>query len=168
MFQPEMPKEKIHPNYAAVRVVCACGNHFETRSTHKGNIHVEICSACHPFFTGKQRLVGHGRPGGAVPPEAGPAPGERFPDRIRLTGTLHHLLLFGAAPPPDQFRRRWQDLVSIAEDADFDPDRSGAPRGGALLVRPDGFIGYRLAALDESGIGALDAHLASYLAPARA
>ena len=53
----EMPKEKIHPNYAAVRVLCACGNNFETRSTHKGDIHVEICSACHPFFTGKQRLV---------------------------------------------------------------------------------------------------------------
>ena len=53
----EMPKEKIHPNYAAVRVLCACGNNFETRSTHKGDIHVEICSHCHPFFTGKQRLV---------------------------------------------------------------------------------------------------------------
>ena len=52
-----MPKEKIHPNYDAVQVKCACGNHFETRSTHKGDIHVEICSACHPFFTGKQRLV---------------------------------------------------------------------------------------------------------------
>ncbi len=52
-----MPKEKIHPNYAAVRVKCACGNNFETRSTHKGDIHVEICSVCHPFFTGKQRLV---------------------------------------------------------------------------------------------------------------
>jgi large subunit ribosomal protein L31 len=52
-----MPKEKIHPNYAAVRVLCACGNNFETRSTHKGDIHVEICSACHPYFTGKQRLV---------------------------------------------------------------------------------------------------------------
>ena len=52
-----MPKEKIHPNYAAVQVKCACGNQFETRSTHKGDIHVEICSACHPFFTGKQRLV---------------------------------------------------------------------------------------------------------------
>lgn len=52
-----MPKEKIHPNYAAVRVVCACGHSFETRSTHKGDIHVEICSSCHPFFTGKQRLV---------------------------------------------------------------------------------------------------------------
>jgi large subunit ribosomal protein L31 len=52
-----MPKEKIHPEYAAVKVLCACGNSFETRSTHKGDIHVEICSACHPFFTGKQRLV---------------------------------------------------------------------------------------------------------------
>jgi large subunit ribosomal protein L31 len=52
-----MPKEKIHPHYAAVRVLCACGNNFETRSTHKGDIHVEICSVCHPFFTGKQRLV---------------------------------------------------------------------------------------------------------------
>ena len=52
-----MPKEKIHPNYAAVKVMCACGNNFETRSTHKGDIHVEICSVCHPFFTGKQRLV---------------------------------------------------------------------------------------------------------------
>ena len=52
-----MPKEKIHPHYEAVRVLCACGNNFETRSTHKGDIHVEICSNCHPFFTGKQRLV---------------------------------------------------------------------------------------------------------------
>ena len=53
----EMPKEKIHPQYDVVRVLCACGNNFETRSTHKGDIHVEICSVCHPFFTGKQRLV---------------------------------------------------------------------------------------------------------------
>jgi large subunit ribosomal protein L31 len=53
----EMPKEKIHPNYAAVQVKCACGSNFVTRSTHKGDIHVEICSVCHPFYTGKQRLV---------------------------------------------------------------------------------------------------------------
>ncbi len=57
VFKTEMPKEKIHPNYAPVRVVCACGNNFETRPTHKGDIHVEICSVCHPFFTGNQRLV---------------------------------------------------------------------------------------------------------------
>jgi len=50
-------KAEIHPAYNAVKVTCACGNEFETRSTHKGKIHLEICSACHPFFTGKQKLV---------------------------------------------------------------------------------------------------------------
>ena len=50
-------KAAIHPNYHEVRVHCACGNSFMTRSTHHGDINVEICSACHPFFTGKQKLV---------------------------------------------------------------------------------------------------------------
>jgi large subunit ribosomal protein L31 len=50
-------KAGIHPAYHEVRVHCACGNAFSTRSTHKGDIHVEICSNCHPFFTGKQKLV---------------------------------------------------------------------------------------------------------------
>ncbi len=50
-------KAAIHPNYREVRVHCACGNTFTTRSTHHGDINVEICSACHPFFTGKQKLV---------------------------------------------------------------------------------------------------------------
>jgi large subunit ribosomal protein L31 len=50
-------KAAIHPVYNEVKVHCACGNAFSTRSTHKGNINVEICSACHPFFTGKQKLM---------------------------------------------------------------------------------------------------------------
>ncbi len=50
-------KAAIHPTYDAVRVHCACGNTFMTRSTHKGDISVEICSNCHPFFTGKQKLM---------------------------------------------------------------------------------------------------------------
>ena len=49
-------KQGIHPEYKATRVHCACGNSFETRST-TDDIHVEICSVCHPFFTGKQKLV---------------------------------------------------------------------------------------------------------------
>ncbi len=49
-------KKNIHPNYVASRVSCACGNTFETRST-KAEITVEICSSCHPFFTGKQKLI---------------------------------------------------------------------------------------------------------------
>ena len=52
-----MPKEGIHPKYEAIHVKCACGNTFETRSTNKGDIVVEICAQCHPFFTGKQKLV---------------------------------------------------------------------------------------------------------------
>ena len=50
-------KAATHPAYDETRVQCACGNSFATRSTHKGDIHVEICSACHPFFTGKQKLM---------------------------------------------------------------------------------------------------------------
>jgi large subunit ribosomal protein L31 len=50
-------KAAIHPAYNEIRVVCACGNNFTTRSTHRGDMHVEICSACHPFFTGKQKLL---------------------------------------------------------------------------------------------------------------
>ena len=50
-------KAAVHPDYHEVRVHCACGNTFTTRSTQRGDIHVEICSACHPFFTGKQKLV---------------------------------------------------------------------------------------------------------------
>lgn len=49
-------KEGIHPQYHEVEVRCACGNTFKTRSTRK-EIRLEICSACHPLFTGKQKLV---------------------------------------------------------------------------------------------------------------
>ena len=49
-------KEKIHPKYEMTKISCACGNVIETRSTVK-DLKVEICSACHPFFTGKQKLV---------------------------------------------------------------------------------------------------------------
>lgn len=50
-------KAGIHPQYEEVNVTCACGNVFRTRSTHKGDIRVEICSNCHPFFTGRQKLI---------------------------------------------------------------------------------------------------------------
>jgi len=50
-------KAAIHPAYNEVKVICACGHTFVTRSTHKGDIRVEICSSCHPFFTGRQKLV---------------------------------------------------------------------------------------------------------------
>jgi large subunit ribosomal protein L31 len=49
-------KPDLHPVYPPARIVCACGSAIETRST-RGSFHVEICSACHPFFTGKYKLV---------------------------------------------------------------------------------------------------------------
>jgi large subunit ribosomal protein L31 len=49
-------KKDIHPDYEACTVICACGNTFQTRST-KPEIRVEICSQCHPFFTGKQKFL---------------------------------------------------------------------------------------------------------------
>jgi large subunit ribosomal protein L31 len=49
-------REGIHPAYKPAKVVCACGNVIETRST-RGDFHIEICSACHPFFTGKQKIL---------------------------------------------------------------------------------------------------------------
>jgi large subunit ribosomal protein L31 len=49
-------KSGIHPEYNTVTVSCACGNTFETRTT-VDSIHIEICSACHPFYTGKQKML---------------------------------------------------------------------------------------------------------------
>ena len=52
-------KENIHPKYEQTTITCACGNVIETGST-RGDIHVEVCSKCHHFFTGKQKLVDTG------------------------------------------------------------------------------------------------------------
>ena len=52
-------KNDIHPDYVETRVTCSCGNTFTTRSV-KNEIHVELCNQCHPFYTGKQKLVDTG------------------------------------------------------------------------------------------------------------
>ena len=66
-------RANLHPVYEMAKVVCACGNTFETRST-RGSIRLDICSACHPFFTGQQKLVDTA---GRV---------ERFEKRFKATG----------------------------------------------------------------------------------
>ena len=50
-------KAKIHPQYKEVTVTCSCGNSWTTRSTMVKDLHIEVCSACHPFYTGKQKIV---------------------------------------------------------------------------------------------------------------
>ena len=50
-------KDAIHPKYAEIEVTCSCGNKFTTKSTSIKPLHIEVCSACHPFYTGKQKIV---------------------------------------------------------------------------------------------------------------
>jgi len=82
-------KQGIHPDYHEINVHCACGEKWTTRSTRKGDLGVEICSACHPFFTGKQKLIdtagrvdrfnkryGKKTEAGATPDTAATAPAE--------------------------------------------------------------------------------------------
>ena len=70
-------KPDIHPDYVEATVSCSCGNTFMTHST-KADLHVELCNECHPFFTGKQKLVDSGWPGGALP-----APLRRAQDKAK-------------------------------------------------------------------------------------
>ena len=53
-------KPDIHPDYAEITATCSCGNVVKTRSTLGRDIHLEVCSACHPFYTGKQKIVDSG------------------------------------------------------------------------------------------------------------
>jgi large subunit ribosomal protein L31 len=50
-------KAAIHPDYAEINVICSCGNSFKTRSTVGHDLQVEVCSSCHPFYTGKQKIL---------------------------------------------------------------------------------------------------------------
>ena len=53
-------KADIHPDYQEITVTCSCGNEFKTRSTLQGPLSVEVCSNCHPFYTGKQKMLDSG------------------------------------------------------------------------------------------------------------
>lgn len=53
-------KSDIHPAYEAIKVTCSCGTSFETRSTKGEDLNIEVCSQCHPFYTGKQKLLDTG------------------------------------------------------------------------------------------------------------
>ncbi len=94
-------------------------------------------------------------------------PGTRFRASYYLSGTRHHLIAPSNTPRLDDLRARWDGLVSIvdASTAPFDATTAGVPHGGAILVRPDGFVGFRADPADETTMDALDAHLATYLIP---
>jgi 2-polyprenyl-6-methoxyphenol hydroxylase-like FAD-dependent oxidoreductase len=106
-------------------------------------------------------IVGHY---GDVAGAPATAPGRRYAGWPGLTGPAHHLLLgradaAGRAP----FADRWHGLVDVVAESDL-PSAAGAP--AAVLVRPDGYVGFRACPADPAGLRALDAHLRSYLIPA--
>lgn len=100
-----------------------------------------------------------------------PAPGERWPDRCRVANDDHLLLVHGEPPPGFQaWMDRWATQLSWSSfDAlQLDPARAGLPVGlpsGAVLVRPDGFLGFRALPFDAAGLAALEAHLGSQFLP---
>lgn len=97
-----------------------------------------------------------------------PRSGERYPDRISLTGINHHLVIFGKVPSGFQeFCTEWSGLVDVVDAClmGLDPLRAGVSERGAILVRPDGYIGFRIMAFDQSSLNALSRHLDSYLFP---
>jgi large subunit ribosomal protein L31 len=53
----KLMKPDIHPQYNEIKVICSCGNEFQTKSTLSDELHVDVCSVCHPFYTGKQKIV---------------------------------------------------------------------------------------------------------------
>jgi hypothetical protein len=102
-----------------------------------------------------------------TPPPAGPVPGDRYPGRVDLPGTQHHLLVFGAADDAAVARiaGKWHDLVDITHSTG-DGQQAERTASVAVLLRPDGHIGFRAAPASQAALRALDAHLDGYLVPA--
>jgi 2-polyprenyl-6-methoxyphenol hydroxylase-like FAD-dependent oxidoreductase len=120
---------------------------------------------------GSRRPVkGEPAPGASERLPAEPGPGDRYPDESSLSGLTHHLLLFDTpdSAATERLRRRWRGLIEISHAA------GGRRRAGldghrgpaAVLVRPDGYIGFRAMPADHAGLQALDTHLSGYLTPA--
>lgn len=111
-------------------------------------------------YAGSPLVGGAGEQGGEMP-----SAGERFPGRHKIGGVGHHLVVFGESPHLGHVSRRWEEHLSVLDGpgSAFDPVESGVPDGGAILVRPDGFIGFRAAPVTEANLAALHGHLESYL-----
>jgi 2-polyprenyl-6-methoxyphenol hydroxylase-like FAD-dependent oxidoreductase len=118
------------------------------------------------FDYAESPLVSDYRVGGSETTEL--HPGQRYPDWTRFGGTSHHLLVFGTvadAASLARLDRRWTALVGVVVDPDVDPARAGVPKGGVVLIRPDGHIGFRSPSADAEALAALESHLSSYLTP---
>jgi 2-polyprenyl-6-methoxyphenol hydroxylase-like FAD-dependent oxidoreductase len=102
-----------------------------------------------------------------VPRPGGPGPGDRYPGRAGLSGTRHHLVVSGRADEAQlaHLRERWLGIIEISQ-AEADVARPAGPGpSSAILVRPDGYVGFRATPAGRAGLEAIDAHLAAYLLP---
>jgi 2-polyprenyl-6-methoxyphenol hydroxylase-like FAD-dependent oxidoreductase len=98
--------------------------------------------------------------------DIGPHPGQRYPDWTRFGGPSHHLLVFGPIGDVEPLMRlggRWRKHLEISCNPNVDPARAGIPTGGAVLIRPDGHVGFRSLSINAAAFSALDRHLSSYL-----
>jgi 6-methylpretetramide 4-monooxygenase / 4-hydroxy-6-methylpretetramide 12a-monooxygenase len=102
-----------------------------------------------------------------TPPQPSPVPGDRYQERASLTGPRHEAVVFGAASDSDvaDLRNRWHGIVDVSRSTG-DPRRVGLATDGLVLIRPDGYIGFRAVPADHAAVDALDRHLGSYLVPA--
>jgi 2-polyprenyl-6-methoxyphenol hydroxylase-like FAD-dependent oxidoreductase len=116
-------------------------------------------------YAGSPLIADHGGDGAET---ADPHPGQRYPDWTLLGGTSHHVLVFGPvvdAGSLERLGRHWSGLVEVSQEHDLDPARAGVPKGGVVLIRPDGHIGFRSPSADAGALAALESHLSSYLTP---
>ena len=97
----------------------------------------------------------------------GPVPGERYPGRAGLSGTHHHLVVSGRADDEElaRLRERWHGIVDISRAGPGAAGPAGPAGSSAILVRPDGYVGFRATPAGRTGLEAIDSHLATYLVP---
>jgi hypothetical protein len=117
-------------------------------------------------YAGSPLVADYG--GNGADTTADPHPGQRYPDWTRFGGTSHHVLVFGPVADAEalaRLSRRWSQRVEISRDPNVDPVRAGVPKGGVVLIRPDGHIGFRFLSAHPEALAALDRHLSSYLIP---
>jgi 2-polyprenyl-6-methoxyphenol hydroxylase-like FAD-dependent oxidoreductase len=116
-------------------------------------------------YAGSPLVADYGGDGAVA---ADPHPGQRYPDWTRFGGMSHHVLVFGPvadAASLARLGRRWSELVEVSHDPGIDPARAGVPTGGLVLIRPDGYIGFRSPSADAGALATLESHLSSYLTP---
>ena len=139
-------KVDIHPKYSEIQVTCSCGTTFKTRSTINKPLHVEVCSSCHPFYTGKQKIMDTAgrvekfrqRYGAEVPTTttASDSTGSRVTGKSLARGKAASAAFFVAGPPVAAILTPCARRVRTSRNRST--RRRSAPRGLIARTRPPG------------------------------